>query len=247
MKYPILLLAFTFTMCQSPAEEDQTTGDTAACRSPAEELLDKTISYHDPENRWAEYTADITQNSRMMREGDDTTLIRTRRISMDNGRAYFSMEQEADGYTVRRTVAADSMCMSEWDKPELTAEDSTTMALNCDRAEMMRNYFRYLIGLPMVLKDEGTQLSDQVASEQLFGQSYRTLTVNYEGDEPEWTFFIDTTDYRLAAARFVKADSTGEYIVFNDEAEDKGIRHVGSFYWYYLDKMPLAVEEYTFK
>lgn len=242
------ILLGALAACDS-TEKEPVQESTAVNQTAAESLLDKTIQFHDPDNKWPEYKTMVVQKSRMLREGDDTTAVRTRKILMDNEQRHFIVQQDVEDYSLIRTVGGDSLCETRWLKPDLTAEDSARMNLTCESARFYRDYFRYLLGLPMVLRDSATVLSDKVGEEELFGSTYQTLTVNYkpEGEHPEWTFFVDTTDYHLAAARFVKPDSTGEYIVFGDVTRHKGIRNFDTFKWYYLDKKPLATEKYTFR
>ncbi|MFA0964572.1 DUF6503 family protein [Roseivirga sp. BDSF3-8] len=246
----LLIISFClFMRCNGAGQESKKEAEVVnELLSPAGSLLQKTLAFHDPGNRWPAYTATITQQSRRLNQAD-TSEVRTRQVSLDSSLGSFSMESDAGGYTLRRVVMEDSLCLSEWDRPGISAEDSTAMSLTCEGAENYRNYFRYLIGLPMVLQDSATVLSEETGTEELFGETYQTLRVNYlpEGEHPEWTFFIDTVDYHLAAARFVKPDRTGEYIVFGDMEEHRGIKHFGSFMWHYLDKKPLAREQYSFR
>ncbi len=102
---------------------------------------------------------------------------------------------------------------------------------------MYRNYYTYLYGLPMKLKDPGTIISPRVLEKKIHGSSYLVLEVNYEpevGSDTQY-FYFDKNSYELKRYQFFhdKSKNDVEYVILENELEIAGIRITKNRSWYY--------------
>ena len=239
---------------KQPEQQNITKTDN---RTEAQLLLDKCLNYHDPENKWNTFAADIQVKTVIYRaQKDSKDTLRDERnssISLDNGNRYFTMERTTDGFALNRKVIADSICESTWDKPKLSAEDSIMKNLTCAEAADYRNYYRYMIGIPLVLRDKGAIVKDTIFTEKVYGKDYQVITVNYQpiAKEPTWYFYIDPSTYQMVRAKFVKPtepgkQASGEIIDLLKPVDFKGMKVFSQLYWMYLNEGRLADDFYEF-
>jgi len=154
------------------------------------EILDKSIEFHDPDGIWQNLRAKMVfEESRPNGPSRSTTL------EIDNAISLFRLNRnDQEIYEVK-----ENDC--------LKAEGG-----DCDRALMMRNYYTYLWGLPMKLKDPGTDLNQTYEEKEINGVGHYVLRVPYEKDT--WYFFIRKSDFALTAYQFFQdqEETKGEYI-----------------------------------
>ena len=100
-----------------------------------------------------------------------------------------------------------------------------------------RDYYTYLMGLPMKLKDPGTLIASQGILIERQGTSYLMLKVTYEPEVGSytWYFYFDTKTFALKQYQFFhnEAKNDGEYIILEEEIEIGGIRMPKKRSWYY--------------
>lgn len=198
----------------------------------ADVLLNKTIQYHDPNSLWNEFKASffVTMESA---EGS----LRKSKINLDLKHSFFNLSVEVDENqwtsSIDRGVCKLSFNGSEVINPEIEKK----FGLNCERALMYRNYYTYLYGLPMKLKDPGTIISPKVLEKTINGLSYWVLKVNYKPEvgSDTWYFYFDKNSYALKRYQFFHDESKndGEYIILENELEIAGIRMPKNRSWYY--------------
>lgn len=158
-------------------------------------LLEKAIQYHDPNGQWNEFTHELTFLSE--RPSGPTRNIT---VAIDNTKGYFKYSEGSD----QMEVMLDS-CL-------LVPKGKT-----CDNVKRTRNYYLYLWGLPMKLKDQGTLLDESVKEEKFNGTDCYVLRVPYEQDI--WYFYLDKKNYALRGYLFYKDESAkkGEIIYLDEE------------------------------
>ena len=195
------------------------------------QLLDKSIAYHDPEGKWASFKGSLTVEMKT-----PNRPLRTTKIDLDFPQQYFKSNVKRGGVS----------STSEWKAGECThwLEGSTTFTaaqakehgLNCERTNKMRDYYVYLYGLPMKLKDPGTKLDPKVYTKSLKGTSYYCLKVTYEEKvgKDTWYFYLDKTTAQLRHYQFFhdEAKNDGEYILLSGEANIGGIKMPKDRAWY---------------
>ena len=198
----------------------------------ADALLNKTIQYHDPNSLWNEFKASffVTMESA---EGS----LRKSKINLDLKHSFFNLSVKVDENqwtsSIDRGVCKLSFNGSEVINPEIEKK----FGLNCERALMYKNYYTYLYGLPMKLKDPGTIISPKVLEKTINGLSYWVLKVNYKPEvgSDTWYFYFDKNSYALRRYQFFHDESKndGEYIILENELEIAGIRMPKNRSWYY--------------
>ena len=198
----------------------------------ADALLNKTIQYHDPNSLWNEFKASffVTMESA---EGS----LRKSKINLDLKHSFFNLSVKVDENqwtsSIDRGVCKLSFNGSQVINPEIEKK----FGLNCERALMYRNYYTYLYGLPMKLKDPGTILSPKVLEKTINGLSYWVLKVNYKPEvgSDTWYFYFDKNSYALKRYQFFHDESKndGEIIILENELEIAGIRMPKNRSWYY--------------
>ena len=62
-----------------------------------------------------------------------------------------------------------------------------------NRGSMMKDYYTYLYGLPMKLKDPGTIVDPKVTKKRFKGKRYLVLKVSYDQEvgKDTWYFYFD--------------------------------------------------------
>ncbi len=186
------------------------------------ELLDRSIAYHDPQGRWARGAFQITDQSTR----PDGTTRRTV-LRFDNSRGRFEMETVRDGRTLAIVVENDKAEARLDGKADLSAEDIQRHRLAPEQLLGWRNFYLYVWGLPMKLKDPGTRLDPKVKEMDFHGRAAYELRVTYDESvgKDTWYFYLDRETHALVGHRFHRASAgDGEYTVFSEELSGQGLR-----------------------
>lgn len=112
----------------------------------------------------------------------------------------------------------------------------------CKRAKLYKNYYTYLYGLPMKLKDNGTNVSQTVERKTFKGKDYLVLKVTYDeavGNDI-WYFYFHPETFALEIYQFFKIDEqgnvkpdSGEYIILSKSETINQIKMPKVRAWYY--------------
>jgi len=196
------------------------------------QLLEKAISYHDPNNGWSEFKGRLEVT---MRTPDNSERVSD--IVMNLPQEYFHLTAVKDGVTISQTLDKGTCALSLDGSTEISDTDIETHRLTCERAVMMKDYYTYLYGLPMKLKDPGTLVSPEVRTKKFKGKEYLVLKVTYTEDVGKdiWYFYFDPTTYAMEVYQFYHDESKndGEYILLTGEEEVAGIKMPKTRAWYY--------------
>jgi len=202
----------------------------------ANQLLEKVIKYHDPNGIWESFNETFTV---VMTTPDAPK--RTSVISINLPSEYFSVKATKD--TVTTTYTLDKVnCKMFYNEKALDSTKAKEKNMSCDRATLYKNYYTYLYGLPMKLKDTGTNLNEKVEKRTFKGKEYLVLKVTYDEavGSDVWYFYFNTKTYAMEIYQFFKTDDhgkekrdTGEYILLSEEALVNGIRMPKIRAWYY--------------
>ena len=168
----------------------------------ANSIVEKSIQYHDPDNKWKTFKNQLFFNSKRP-DGRD----RNSSVLIDNNRGYFKNVEEGNDMG----VVMDSCFMVPKDK-------------NCDNVKRMRNYYVYLWGLPMKLKDEGTVIDTKFKEEEFNGIDCYVVRVPYEQDI--WFFYFDKSNFAMRGYMFYKDEPAkkGEVIYLDEEVQVGSMR-----------------------
>jgi hypothetical protein len=201
------------------------------------QLLDNAIAYHDPNNVWPSFNSTFhvtmeTPNS-PNRESD---------ITINKPESAFYLKAVRDSIMIEYKVRGDLCNIAFNRSTEFTEEEAKANGLTCERAKMYKNYYSYLYGLPMKLKDQGTNISDIVERKTFKGKEYLVLKANYDKNVGTdiWYFYFDPETYAMEIYQFFKQDEngnqkddTGEYILLTEEKIVSSIKMPKVRAWYY--------------
>ena len=218
MKKLILLL---FILCSLTNFSQEITG---------EQLLNRAIKFHDPNNNWSTFkgTLFVTMKTpnRPKRESE---------ITIDLPKEYFSVKAQTSGNTTTYNVINKNANI-KFNGNIPTEEEKKKYNLNIERANLYKNYYTYLYGLPMKLKDEGTIIHKKVERKKFKEKEYLVLKVTYlkEIGKDTWYFYFDPTTYAMEVYQFFKdTKESGEYILLSALEMINGIKMPKNRAWYY--------------
>lgn len=196
------------------------------------ELLEKAISYHDPNNQWSTFKGTLHVN---MQTPNRPT--RKSRIKIDLPQEYFYLSAKRDTLHTEYTIEKDKCTFALNGNSQLTTVQQRKFNVNCDRAALYKNYYTYLYGLPMKLKDPGAIIDDRVIRKSFKGKTYLVLKVTYDAKvgKDTWYFYFNPESYAMEIYQFYKDESKkdGEYIILKGLEEINGIKMPKKRAWYY--------------
>lgn len=196
------------------------------------ELLNKAIQYHDPNGAWPGFKGKM-QITMSTPDGKD----RVSAITMNLPKEYFQVVATKDEVTLSQTVDKDNCELALNGSTDISEDDKKKHRLTCDRATMYKDYYTYLYGLPMKLKDPGTLIAPKTEKRTFKGKTYLVLKATYEKEvgEDVWYFYFDPNTYAMEVYQFYHDESKndGEYILLTGEQEIAGIKMPKTRAWYY--------------
>ncbi len=196
------------------------------------ELLGKAIQFHDPNGNWSSFKGilSITMETPNKPKRDS-------KITIILPNQYFQVVSKTGENTTEYTLEKDKCSIQFNGKAELSKEVKKKYNLNCERANLYKNYYTYLYGLPMKLKDPGTIIHDQVNLDKFMGEMYLVLKITYKKEvgEDTWYFYFDPESYRMEAYQFYHDEekNDGEFILLTDFETIEGIKMPKKRDWYY--------------
>ncbi|WP_347923086.1 DUF6503 family protein [Pontimicrobium sp. SW4] len=200
-------------------------------------LLDKTINYHDPNGNWNAFNETFKVRMETPNSSD-----RLSTISINLPEDIFSMTAKRDSIITRYTLNKGECTIGLNDNANIDEATAKTNNLSCARANMYKNYYTYLYGLPMKLKDLGTHIDKTVETKTFKGKEYLVLKATYDKDVGTdiWYFYFNPETYAMEIYQFFKQDDngnqkddTGEYILLTEEFVVNGIKMPKNRAWYY--------------
>ena len=90
-------------------------------------------------------------------------------IRVDLPNEFFQLFANQDNISYEYTLE-NQKCNINFNGHMATEEEKTANNLSCERAKMYQNYYTYLYGLPMKLKDAGTIIHEKVALKKFKGE-----------------------------------------------------------------------------
>ncbi|SNY95214.1 DUF6503 family protein [Flagellimonas pacifica] len=196
------------------------------------ELLDKSIAFHDPNGQWSVFSNTFEVLMKTPKSTDRLSII-----NLNIPREQFILQVEKDSVSYSYAFDKEKCTTSLNGSTKITEEDSKTFGLTCERGTIMRNYYTYLYGLPMKLRDPGTLLNDEVQTKTFKGKEYLVLKVDYEEGvgKDVWYFYFDPATYAMEVYQFYHDESKndGEYILLEGLEDIQGIKMPKTRAWYY--------------
>ena len=195
------------------------------------EVVDKAIGYHDPNGLWSTLQGQI--NLEESRPGGPT---RQTQLYFDNKNGHFCVLRNVENHQIERHIVnGECLYIVDGDN-SYTEEESTSFKLNDDRSFTMRDYYLYLWGLPMKLKDPGTIIHDKVQEVDFNNHQTWKVKVTYSSEvgSDTWYFFFSRANYELKGYQFYHDESIndGEYINLGESEQFAGIKIPVVRSWY---------------
>ncbi|WP_036151275.1 DUF6503 family protein [Maribacter forsetii] len=220
MKY-LVLIAFLFTGIFNHAQEIS-----------GNELLEKAIAFHDPEDNWS------TFKGKMLIEMENPkSSMRSTLVELKLPTNYFKTTVTKDNYVIESELNNDECTLKLNGSTSIFPKIKDSLNISCDRAKMMKNYYTYLYGLPMKLKDPGTIIDNKVIKKTFKGKEYLVLKATYEKEvgKDTWYFYFDPKTYAMEVYQFFHDESKndGEYILLSELITVNGIKIPKVRKWYY--------------
>ena len=195
------------------------------------QLVQKTIAYHDPQGQWP------TLRTRLFFESTSAAgKASTFEVELDNATGYFCHISHPGGREVVKGVVNGQEVFLLDGVPNPSDEDRKKFRLTAGAAQGTRNFYTYLYGLPMKLRDAGTRVAPEAPMQALLGKTYPTVQVSYDPavGQDTWSFYLDPRTYALQAYRFYhhKEPNDGEYVLLNQVLNVEGIQLPKERKWY---------------
>ena len=226
MKYLFTFLIFC-SISTSFAQEQLT----------AKQLLDNSIKYHDPQSNWNTFNASFEVTMETPKNSN-----RVSSISINLPKEQFYLKTKRDTIISEYHLNKNDCSITLNGKTDVSEEVLKTHNLSCDRANLYKNYYTYLYGLPMKLKDPGTIIDDKIERKTFKGKTYLVLKVNYDSEvgKDVWYFYFNPKTYAMEVYQFYKTDNkgsikkdSGEYILLTEEETINTIKMPKNRAWYY--------------
>ena len=196
------------------------------------QLLNKAIAYHDPQGNWDNFKGQLFITMETPNSND-----RLSEITIDLPQQYFKLVAKKDNIITEQIINKGN-CKLLLNGSETISEDETKKhRLTCERAQTMKNYYTYLYGLPMKLKNPGTLLDPKVYRKTFKGKIYEVIKVTYDEavGKDTWYFYFDPATYALEVYQFYHDEekNDGEYIILSGLEDINGIKIPKTRAWYY--------------
>lgn len=197
-----------------------------------QELLDRAIAFHNPSGNWKTAKMDLIID--MQTPGNP---MRRSQMTINNRDGSFYLKMLNRGNLYEYWVDARDSARFQYNFMAPTDSiQADTLNLTQERAVRWRNYYSYLYGLPMKLKDPGTKVNPVVQNTRFMNQEVLALKVTYDATVGQdiWYFYFSPETYAMMGYRFYhdEAANDGEYIVLEGMEIQNGLRIPKNRTWY---------------
>jgi len=204
-----------------------------SCNSPltGEKLLALSISHHDPNNNWSTFNDSLFITMEI--PGDAN---RDSEIIINIPEEYFYVKAIRDTLTTEYLLNKNDCQIKLNGKSNLSDAIKKTNRLSCETATLYKDYYTYLYGLPMKLKDPGTIIHENVEHKTFKGKDYLVLKATYDETVGSdiWYFYFDPETYAMEVYQFFHDESKndGEYILLTEKETISNIKIPKNRAWY---------------
>lgn len=158
-----------------------------ACDSTApsgQEVIEKSIAFHDPTAQWSDLQQKISVRSDFVYpDSAFYDLV----IGLDNPNRRVSYTNTT---LAQRVDFTDSSCL-------VVTGNST-----CDQAAWTKNFYHFILGLPMTLKNDEAVIDDTVVQVSFNDTPCHRVAVDFEKEK--WHFYFSQEDDHLVGFAFNK-------------------------------------------
>ncbi len=195
------------------------------------QLLEKAIQYHDPSGNWNTFkgTLFVTMET-------PNSSKRESEIHIDLPNQIFSVKAKSGKNTSEYILEKENIQIVFNGEKNPAEEILKKNRLSEDRAKMYQNYYTYLYGLPMKLKDEGTIIHQKVIKKTFKGNQYLVLKATYKKEvgKDTWYFYFNPKTFAMEVYQFFHDESKndGEYILLTNEEIINGVKMPKNRAWF---------------
>ncbi len=203
----------------------------------AKELLKHSINYHDPKGNWEKFKSKIRVTSSVWNtEKDIETSIDE--LFFDKEEDIFKIHTIDEEIELIGEIRRDTCYLKSIDVLSVELSKKYEAMLNCEGVKNRKNYYSFLIGLPMKLTDENAIVSDTILKRVYNQHVYDVLKVNYKpiAKNPSWYFYFHQKTHVLQLCKFTSLEDEnkgGEYILFTKEQNVKGMQLKTEQVWFH--------------
>ena len=193
------------------------------------DLLNKSIAYHDPNGKWAELEATFElEQTRPNGNGRMSTF------NLSNPQSYFQVTDDIDGHRIVKTISGNKGEVTFDGSSEIDEAYKAKYRLSNEGTVRTRNYYVYLYGLPMKLKDPGTNVASEVSTASFNEKEYLELKVTYDQEvgTDDWFFYMDPETYAMEGYKFYHQNGNGEFITLEGMETFQGLKLPKLRKWY---------------
>ena len=203
----------------------------------ANDVLEKSIAYHDPSNGWASFKGEFNVVMQTPNSSDRSTSI-----SIDLPSASFLAIAKQDSSVVSYIINNGKCVVSAKDSVRIANLKTKPKRSHCETTTLYKDYYTYLYGLPMKLKDPGTHIDPEVTTKTFKDKEYLVIKASYDEavGTDVWYFYFDPVTYAMEVYQFYKTDEdgtvkpdSGEYILLTEESVVNNIKMPKVRAWYY--------------
>lgn len=199
--------------------------------TPVGALLSRALEHHDPDDVWSHRPIELRWVS-LRPDGTE----RVASLLIDNTTGHFGLEMDHRGHHLEYEAEGDETTILVDGSTAASPEAREALSLDREAGLMWRNYFHFLVGLPMKLTDPGASLDEDPMPTRFQDREVLAIQATYATDDgyPYWAFYFDPDSAELVGARFWREgpEMDGEYIVMEGAAEAGSLRIPASRAWY---------------
>lgn len=215
--YTMFLICLLLISCQEPAKDGRA-------------VVEHSIAYHDPQGQWPAFA------ERLYIKQETPGGSRQDVIEINLPGQYFKHSSTRDSVKTVRVVDGDAVRYSRNRQTDLPDSLVVKYRLTDEQILRYRDYFTYLYGLPMKLRDLGTNIHPEVEQVTFYDRDALKVKVSYDEGvgEDTWYFYFDPESYAMLAYQFFHDETAndGEYILLEGEVKAGGLRLPGDRTWY---------------
>ena len=196
------------------------------------QLLEKAIQFHDPNGNWETFKGTLLVTMKTPKSQKRESEVR-----IDLSKQLFSIKAKSGKNTSEYHIDKNEIKIVFNGDKNPSEEILKKNGLSISRAKMYQNYYTYLYGLPMKLKDEGTIIHKKVERKIFKGKQYLVLKATYKKEvgKDTWYFYFNPKTYAMEVYQFFKDESKndGEYILLSGLETINAIKMPKDRAWYY--------------
>ncbi|MCY3600085.1 MAG: DUF6503 family protein [Gemmatimonadetes bacterium] len=218
-----------------PAADEDASGSAAATDlTPAQELVARSVAFHDPDGVWGSRSISMSWVGTDGEGGERVAVD----LEFGADERDFALAGRYRGSAIEYETTADgwSASVDGVAQADLPDADRERMRLHREDGMFWRSYYGFLAGLPMKISDPGSHLDHDVIETAFMDREVHAVRVTYDPDTggDTWYFYFDPATAQLVGCRFYHEESAndGEYITFEGLTGDSGLRLPRLRGWY---------------